>query len=309
MGLYEISKRIKMSKFKIWLELMRPNSILLSISGVTLGSLIAFGDGKFNLSVSILAIFTAMLFQILSNFANDLGDFTKDADLTQRKGVKRGLQRGIVSIKELKVGMFIVILLATLSSLCLIFIALQNSHLKEIFIFIILALFSIIAALKYTLGKTNLAYSGLADMAVFIFFGLLGVLGSYYLNSLHVKLDILYPAIAMGCFSTGVLNINNIRDIKSDTISGRKTIPIRIGKKNAKIYQITLITIGILINFLYFKDNLSKLIYLFPIFILLLADLYRFLKVKDEKEYNPFLKKLSLKSFFYALLFALANWI
>lgn len=197
-----------------------------------------------------LTVLTALLLQILSNFANDYGDFVKGTDNEARVGPERALQSGAITQGQMKTALWILGVAALASGIALLLHALHS--LTEWLIFFGLGLLSILAAITYTVGKNAYGYKGLGDIMVFVFFGLTGVFGTFYLQTKHLDWVALLPAVSVGLFSTGVLNMNNLRDTENDRASGKITIPVRIGVTGAKIYQTVLVLLGLGFTVAYF---------------------------------------------------------
>ena len=233
-----------MSTLKAWIAAARLRTLPLSVSGIIVGS--SFGNSAFQMPEGItncfgfypipvyksplfwLAIAVTIGFQILSNFANDYGDGIKGTD-ANRQGEKRMVASGLISPKQMKVGMIITGVITFFLATILIFGAFGNENFILSFVFFNLAIASIIAAVKYTVGKNAYGYSGLGDVFVFLFFGLLSVLGSYFLFTKTLHWELLLPATAIGCFSTAVLNLNNLRDIENDAEVGKRTLVVKMG--------------------------------------------------------------------------------
>lgn len=182
---------------------------------------------------------TAVLLQILSNLANDYGDAVKGTDNDARLGPMRAIQSGAVTLKDMKYAMMINVLLTVVSGMALILYALDS--LDNILVFIGLGVMAMIAAVAYTMGNKPYGYVGLGDVSVFIFFGLLGVSGTYFLYTGHLNSTLLLPSIACGLLAVAVLNVNNMRDIENDEICGKRTIAVRLGPILAKKYHFILL--------------------------------------------------------------------
>ncbi|MBI2258201.1 MAG: 1,4-dihydroxy-2-naphthoate octaprenyltransferase [Flavobacteriia bacterium] len=295
-----------MTKISIWIKAFRLRTLPLSLSGIILGSALVLNTEHWNLSIFILSLSTTLCFQILSNLANDLGDHLKGTDNENRVGPQRAVQSGKISVKQMKTAVFIFILLSVISSLSLIYLSLFNANLTIQIIYIFLAVFAILAALFYTLGKKAYGYFGFGDVFVFVFFGLISVLGVFTLYTHFFMYQNLFPAITIGLLSVAVLNLNNMRDIQNDKLSNKKTLVVQIGLKNAKKYHFFLILtsfFSLLLYFLIFKS----LVYLFVLipFLRLFIHLKFVWKNKNEKEMDSQLKVVALNTFFLAILFIL----
>lgn len=228
----------------IWLDAARPKTLPLALASIATGSSMAFFSGHFSLPVMLLALLTAVLLQILSNLANDYGDALKGTDNEERIGPARAIQSGAVSTSAMKQAIIINIALTLISGLALILYALQSP--TSIAAFLGLGLLAIFSAIAYTVGNKPYGYVGLGDLSVFIFFGLLGVAGTYFLHTGTISSDVFLPAIGCGLLAVAVLNINNMRDIDNDKACGKKTVAVRLGSNKAKLYHIILLVGGIL---------------------------------------------------------------
>ena len=291
-----------MTKNKAWFKALRLRTLPLSLSGIVLGSFIALKNGFWNYTIFSLAMTTTILFQIVSNLANDLGDSIKGADNKERIGPLRAVQSGIISISEMKKAVVFTSFLSICSALPLIYFGTQNMPKSIMWFYIILALLCIIAAITYTVGKKAYGYNGFGDLFVFIFFGLVSVLGVYTLYSKNFEWLNILPAISIGLFSTAVLNLNNMRDRVNDEKVGKKTLVVQMGGDIAKFYHAFLIFTGIicLYIFVFFQNSSIAYIGLIPC-ILLLIHLRKVLKVKNPIEFDPELKKVALTTFAIAL--------
>jgi 1,4-dihydroxy-2-naphthoate octaprenyltransferase len=295
-----------MASIKSWVKAMRLRTLPLAVSSTLAGSFVAIADKKYEAVIIALAILTTLLLQILSNLANDLGDSLKGTDNQNRVGPQRAVQSGEISVKEMIRGVAVVSFLTLLSGISLIFTGL-GSFSWEVLFFLALGVVSIIAALKYTLGKSAYGYRGLGDLFVFIFFGLLGVLGTYYLNAKELHASVWLMAASVGFLSTGVLNLNNMRDIENDKASGKMTVAVNLGKSRARLYHILLITIGLIagIAFTLLNYQSPRQFVILIVFLLFIKDLIAISKTEIPPQLDPFLKKLALSTFFYVLLFGL----
>ena len=214
-------------KIKYWIQASRIETLPLSISGIILGSFYAFYNYSFDKIIFVLSIITAISFQILSNFANDYGDGVLGTD-NNRIGPKRVIASGKLTLEELKKGIIVNVFISITLSYSLIKYSFKNDYLF-IVIFLFLSIFSILAAIKYTMGKSPYGYYGFGDIFVFIFFGLLSVFGSYFLQTNSIDYEVFILGSIIGFLCVGVLNLNNIRDIENDSKMNKKTIPTRIG--------------------------------------------------------------------------------
>jgi len=228
---------------RIWLDAARPKTLPLALVSILTGSVLAYSTHQFSLAVAVLAFVTATLLQILSNLANDYGDAVKGTDNEKRLGPLRAIQSGSVSLDNMKQAIIINVVFTMIAGLTLVFYALDS--LNSILAFIGLGVLAIIAAIAYTVGNKPYGYVGLGDVSVFIFFGLLGVAGTYFLHTGMVAPLLTLPAIGCGLLAVAVLNINNMRDIENDEECGKRTVAVRLGQKRAKQYHSILLVSAI----------------------------------------------------------------
>lgn len=296
-----------MANFDTWLSAARLRTLPLSISGILVGSSIAASQGKFHAVIFTLALATTLGLQILSNFANDYGDFVKGTDNEDRVGPQRALQSGMITRKEMFWGMIGTGILTALFALALIFIAFESGI--YFFIFLVLGLAAIAAAVKYTVGDSAYGYRGLGDVFVFLFFGIVGVFGCYFLYTVEWNWEVLLPSCTIGFLSAAVLNLNNMRDRISDEKSGKNTLVVKMGPAKAKKYHyfliLTAFTSLILFSALSFSD-IGDLLYLLG-FIPLLLHLKKVMENKTPESLDPELKKVALSTFLIAVLFSVGQ--
>ena len=233
-----------MNQIDPYLQAARLRTLPLSLSSTIVGNAMAYYLGVFHLSIFLMTIGVVMLLQILSNYANDLGDSEKGTDNVDRIGPKRTVQAGLFSLDEMKRNINIIIVLTLVSGIGLIMIS--NVLWWERILLFILGLSSIFAAVAYTRGHISYGYRGLGDLGVFVFFGLLGVLGSMYLNLHFINNAAILPALGVGLLSVAVLHLNNMRDRIEDQKSNKKTLAVRIGRENGRIYFLLLILFAII---------------------------------------------------------------
>jgi len=224
----------------IWLDAARPKTLPLALVSILTGSVLAYSTHQFSPVVALLAFLTATLLQILSNLANDYGDAVKGTDNENRLGPMRAIQSGAVTQKDMKQAMIINVVLTVIAGLTLVMYALES--LQSILAFIGLGVLAIVAAIAYTVGNKPYGYVGLGDISVFIFFGLLGVAGTYFLHTGIVAPQLILPAVGCGLLAVAVLNINNMRDIENDEVCGKRTVAVRLGQKRAKQYHFALLS-------------------------------------------------------------------
>ena len=293
---------------KNFIKAARFRTLPLSISGIILGGFLAVSAGFFDWSIFILSILTTIGFQVISNFANDYGDGVKGTD-TLRIGEERMVSSGKISPKQMKSAIIFTTILTILIAILLIYKAFGSNNFVYSLLFFCLGIISVIAALKYTIGASAYGYSGFGDVFVFIFFGLLSVLGSYFLFTKQVDLTILLPAFSIGLLSTAVLNLNNMRDRKNDKISNKNTIVVKIGSKAAKRYHFSLLLLSLAfaIIFVVLKyTNPVQLIFLLAYIPLVVHSIFVY-KNEDESNLDGELKKVALSTFLFAILFGLGQ--
>lgn len=229
----------EISRTQAWLESLRPKTLPLAFAAIVVGTALAWWQGYFDPLVAVLALITAGLLQILSNLANDYGDAVKGSDKPDRLGPLRGMQKGVITQPQMKRALIATVALICLSGLALLFAAYQG--IGDFIGFLVLGGLSIIAAITYTVGTRPYGYIGLGDVSVLIFFGWLSVMGSWYLQAHNIHPAIFLPATACGLLATAVLNINNLRDITSDSENGKNTLAVRLGPVNARRYHVGLL--------------------------------------------------------------------
>jgi 1,4-dihydroxy-2-naphthoate octaprenyltransferase len=292
-------------KIKAWINAFRLRTLPLSVSGIMVGSFIAYKKEAWNTSIFVFCIITTILFQIISNLANDYGDGVKGTDNAERIGPERAVQSGEISPFAMRNAVIICSLLALLSSAYLIYIGTQNMPNEMLYFYAVLALLCILAAITYTIGKKAYGYNGLGDVFVFIFFGFVSVLGSLSLYTKTLDWNYVYPAATIGLLSTAVLNLNNMRDRINDAKSNKNTLVVKMGPNIAKLYHAFLIIIA-LICWVVFISAWKQEIFFFSLlpFIFLFLHLRKVMHTKDEKEYDPELKKVALSTFALCLLWA-----
>ena len=283
----------------VWVAAARLRTLPLSLAGIVVGNALAIRNDAFCHYVFGGTLLTAVVFQILSNFANDYGDGLKGTDNHERIGPKRVLQQNLLSVKTLFRGIVITAVIGFLLAAGTIAIAFEVGELKSVLAFLALAVVAILAAYKYTAGKGAYGYHALGDVFVFAFFGLLAVGGSYYLQTKQLDNTMWWFAIAIGGLSTGVLNLNNMRDMHNDSAVGKKTVAALLGLHKAKIYHnililgsITALTVGLLQHC---KDWMGYT----PVLVVipLVAHLASTRKVKAHEDFDALLKPLALTTF------------
>ena len=301
-----------MAKFKTWIKAARPRTVLLSFSGVLLGGFLAFDQlrslspskGRPYLTILFCAL-TAILLQILSNLANDYGDFKKGTDSVKRVGPQREMQSGAITEKEMKRGLAVTAGLCFISGAMLIFVFAGLTW-QELAVFAALGIGAVMAALLYTLGKHPYGYRGLGDFYCFLFFGWAAVAGTYCLSAPWFDFSVLLPATAMGFLSNAVLNINNMRDYENDKASGKNSLVVKLGLKKAFVYHCLLIGGAFVCLTVYLVlHHAAWYSYLFLLLsILFIKDLIAIKKTKPEL-LDPFLGRQVKHSFLLVLVYGI----
>lgn len=287
---------------KNWIQAARLRTLPLSISGIIVGSAYAYYQNQFDWNIFVLAIATTLSFQILSNFANDYGDGIKGTD-ENRIGEKRLVASGEVSALQMKKAVQIMGIVSFVFALALIYISFGKANFLYSLVFLLLGIASIVAAIKYTVGKKAYGYSGFGDVFVFVFFGLVAVLGSNFLYTKTVDWRLTLPAISIGLLATAVLNLNNMRDIENDKKAGKNTLVVKMGLKWAKTYQEVILASG-MVCFMIFALLLNTS--LTPVLIVNIPIIKHMGKVRKAEKYEDFepeLKKVALSTFALSILF------
>ena len=290
-----------------WISAFRPRTLFLAAAGVILGSGLALHVGQFDLTSALLTLTTALLLQLLSNLANDLGDYVKGTDRTGgRVGPVRGVQSGKISPHQMKVGIGFTTLITMMSGLVLLLRLFYTIGLVAIVVFLIVGFFSLLSALFYTLGHRPYGYKGWGDFFAFLFFGPIAVIGTYYLQAQSIDLRSVFPSIGMGLLSAMILNVNNMRDIDNDAISGKRTIAVRLGLKHAKVYHtilmLTMFASFLIYSFVYASTPLYRFVYVIVYLFqfVLLSQIFK----RDGRNLDPYLRKTALSAFLLSILFA-----
>ena len=229
----------KPSLFQIWWLAIRPRTLPAAASGVVMGSALAWYDGSFQFGPAFAALLVALLLQIGSNVANDVFDFERGADTSERQGPLRVTQAGLLSPAQVKRGMYIVFGLA---ALCGLYLASLRG-----WIVILIGVAAIISAVAYTGGPFPLGYYGLGDLFVFIFFGVTAVTGTYFVQVGSVSSATWWMSVPVGLIITAILVVNNLRDLENDRKAGKHTLAVVFGEKATKIEYVLCVGIAYLI--------------------------------------------------------------
>lgn len=299
-----------------WIKAARLRTLPLSMSGIIMGSFLAkwrlgTEGGFWDWKIFALAMLVTLLYQVLSNFANDYGDGVKGTDKLRINGAEsRAVASGKITASQMKNAVVLFSILSVTATISLLYIAFLPNYTKEFAVFIALGIACILAAIGYTMGKKPYGYMGLGDIMVFIFFGLVSVCGSYFLFTKTFHWDILLPASAIGMMSTAVLNLNNMRDIETDELSGKKTLALKIGYRNAMIYQVLLLQLPLILILVFlginkFFENGNYYAFIVMVLLFPMTKLRRqILHTKTPKELDPFLKQVGIFTFIMAALLA-----
>jgi len=303
---------------KDWIKAARLRTLPLSLSGIIMGSFIAkwrlYGEGgTWDWGIFALALLVTLLYQILSNYANDYGDGVKGTDAKRVvEAESRAVASGRITAGQMRNAVIILSVFSFLATVALLYLAfIPGGYLNEFYIFIGLGVACILAAIGYTIGKKPYGYMGLGDLFVFIFFGLVSVCGSYFLFTKTFSWDMLLPGTAVGMMSMAVLNLNNMRDIESDRLSGKHSFALRIGYKNAMIYEMVLLQLPLILMLMFLGVNgffQSQNYYVFIVMILLLPMMKvrrKIMAIKEPRELDPFLKQVGIMTFAMAALTAI----
>lgn len=286
------------NKLNYWILASRPKTLAAAIVPVMVGSALAIKQGKFFFSYSLIALLCSILIQIGTNFTNDLFDYLKGADTKKRKGPIRVISAGLISVKEMKLGIILIFILTFILGLYLVFLTDM--------VILIIGILSILAGILYTAGSYPLAYNGLGDLFVFIFFGIIGTMGTYYLHHQEFTILSFLSSIPVGALITNILIVNNYRDIEEDKLSGKKTLAVKFGKKFSRLEYIFFLSISLLIPvvfYLLFDFNYTILLPILsiPISIKLINMLYKY----QGEELNKTLELSAKYSALYGLLFSI----
>lgn len=283
---------------------MRLRTLPLSLSGITVGTALASCTAQVEVPVAIALFFTTAFLQILSNLSNELGDTLHGTDTAERQGIRYSLQDGGMTVPQMKKLIAVIAALCCLSGAAMILLSFKTVFAVEPLCLFALGAAAIWAAMRYTLGSHPYGYRGLGDVFVFIFFGLVAVIGAGYVCSHTVQILWILPAAALGCWSIGVLNVNNIRDMKTDAAT-RTTVALKLGLNRARIYQTALIASGWILmlsfNLLTASEPAQWLYFItLPLYALHLRGVW----CRTDRALDPMLPLLVMSTFVTAVLFA-----
>lgn len=298
------------SRVKVWIGAMRPRTLPLAISSVGMGTFLAASHDAVDWPVALLCFVTAILLQILSNLANDYGDTVHGADHLDRVGPSRAVQTGQITPQAMKRVIILFAALSVATGLGTLWLALGTRVFWIFVFFLFLGATALGASISYTAGSKPYGYAGLGDIAVLVFFGWAGVIGSHYLQVQQVEWDIWLPATSTGMLIVAVLNVNNIRDIESDKQAGKLSLPVRLGPHKARIYHWALLLSAVLGTMIYVVLNYQGYWqFLFLITLPLIWQNGRTIYVSEASQLDPMLKKTSLLTILFVLTFGLGQLI
>jgi 1,4-dihydroxy-2-naphthoate octaprenyltransferase len=293
-----INHNLKITKFKNWILASRPRTLPAALVPVMVGSALAIYHGIFFPAYSITALLCSVLIQIGTNFTNDLYDYLKGTDTKERKGPLRVLASGLISVNEMKWGIFLVFFLAFLFGLYLVY--------SVGLIILWIGIFSILAGLAYTAGPFPLAYNGLGDLFVFIFFGIVGTVGTYYLHAQQFTSLAFLISIPVGALITNILIVNNYRDIEEDKVAGKNTLAVILGRDFSRYEYVFFILVSFFVPFLlHFKYDFNIWIFLPYITLPLAITLVKMIYALTGTQLNKTLELSAKFSALYGLLLSI----
>lgn len=287
------------SKLKIWVDAARPKTLAAAFVPVLIGASIAFNDGLIHWSATYIALLCAFLIQIGTNFANDYFDFIKGADTEERIGFERATSAGLVSPKTMLSATIVTMILAFIVGLYLVWIGGT--------IVLIIGLLSLLFGILYTGGPFPLGYNGLGDIFVFIFFGIVAVMTTYYVNALQWSFDTFWASLAVGALCTNILVVNNLRDVEQDSKTGKKTLGVLFGEKALKVeYSLMLLLAFAIPPHFYFQLDYNYWV-LLPFLVLPIAIMHALTiwNETDKRNLNAQLEKTAKFMALFGVLFAL----
>ena len=296
-----------MAALSHWISAFRLRTLPLALSSICMAGFLAYQHQAYNGYVFVTCIVTTLFLQILSNLANDYGDFMNGADGEHRVGPQRAVQSGVIRISEMRIAIALFSLLSFIAGIYLLYQVRSLLSWHVLVGFLSVGILAIVAALTYTAGKKPYGYAGLGDISVFLFFGFVAVGGTYFLQVGILTSDVLLPAFSCGLLSTAVLNVNNLRDIDADALAGKKSIPVRIGPIWGRYYHVILIASAWVCATIYVYVHYTSpfnLLYLclLPLFI---RHIYMVFKTKEPRLLDPFLKQLALNTLVFVLTYGI----
>ena len=291
---------------KAWITAFRLRTLPLALASIGMGSFLAAGKGVFQWPIFLMCALTTILLQILSNLANDYGDTINGADSADREGPARMVQSGHISLAAMRRALVLFIVLTLASGIYLLYLSF-GLDMQAFLFFFVLGILAILAALAYTAGRKPYGYMGLGDVSVLVFFGLIGVMGSYYLYAQQLEWAMALPALSCGLFSVAVLNVNNIRDIESDKKAGKYSIPVRIGRNSAVKYHWAILIIGIAASIIFtimHYESWTQWLFLLSVPLLIINGRAVYIKT-NALALDPYLKQMAMSTLVFVLLFGI----
>ena len=294
---------------KHWLSAARPRTLPLALASILMGGFLAASTGAFRWDVFGLAALTTVFLQILSNFANDYGDTVNGVDTAERTVAVRAVQSGRITARQMRRAIVLFSALSLASGSGLLAVAFRDGSWRDVFVFLSLGLLAIGAAITYTVGRKPYGYLGLGDLSVLLFFGWVGVLGTFYLHTRQFDPLLLLPATACGLLAVGVLNVNNIRDIENDRRNGKNSIPVRLGKARASTYHWALLLGGFACAVAYVLLRYeSAWQWLFVVSLPLLVRIgLGVSRGQRPAEIDPYLKQMALTTLLFVVAFGVGQ--
>lgn len=285
------------TKFDAWILASRPKTLPAALVPVIIGTSIAIYSGKENFLAALIALICSVLIQVGTNFVNDLYDFLSGADNEERKGPVRVLASNLITTKEMKTAIVIVFSATFILGLYLVHIS--------TYITLLIGLLSIFAGIAYTAGPYPLAYNGLGDVFVFLFFGVIGTVGTYYVQAVEVTPLAFWASIPVGALITNILVVNNYRDIEEDRTVGKNTLSVKMGKKFTRYQYLVFVVLSYLVLFVvYFTFKRSIYIFLPFLTIPMAVKLIKMIFTYQGEQLNKTLELTAKLSAIYGLLFA-----
>ncbi|MEM1122646.1 MAG: 1,4-dihydroxy-2-naphthoate polyprenyltransferase [Bacteroidota bacterium] len=302
-------KKAQHNSWNHWIAAMRPRTLPLAVASIGMGSFLAAKDELFDPIVFWLAALTAICLQILSNLANDYGDSVHGADSMERTGPKRAVQTGAITKKAMKNGMILLSILSFVSGIILLTYAIQTK--QDFLIFFSIGIAAIVAAITYTSGAFPYGYRGLGDVFVLIFFGWVATLATYYLHGHTFEKLYFLPATALGLLTMAVINVNNVRDIESDRLAGKYSIPVRLGRDKAVVYHWLLLVGALILTVIYvLMDFRGWWQFLFLLSLPFLWVNGRAVQTKTvAMELDPYLKQMAIATVIFVITFGVGQLI
>ncbi len=285
-----------LSPLQIWILAARPKTLPAAAAPVIVGVGTALAEGVFRAGPATAALLGALLIQIGTNFANDYFDFLKGADNEARLGPTRVTQAGLLAAREVAAGMWIAFGLASLAGLYLI--------IQAGWPVLLIGLASILAGIAYTGGPFPFGYHGLGDFFVFVFFGPVAVVGTYFVQSGAASPAAVWSSLPIGSLATGILVVNNLRDIETDAIAGKHTLAVRLGRSGTRLEYLLLGVISYLVPLGMWLAGLAPALVLLSWLTLpLFYSLLRKVNQEEGRALNAALAGTSRLELLFAILF------